>query len=110
MKIVESLNFAKNILSSQLDVEILLAYVLGVSREYLRAWPEKELTKSQQEKFQQLIEKRKTGYPIAYIIGKKEFWSLPFKVTSDVLIPRSETELLVETVLKYFLLIKTFLF
>lgn len=84
----------------QLEAEVLLAYVLDVSRTHLHAWPEKMLTDSQQKKFLELINRRKLGEPIAYLIGRREFWSLDLEVTPAVLIPRPETELLVELVLK----------
>lgn len=86
--------------SAQLDTEVLLAHCLNKDRSYLYAWPEKDLEGSTQEQFLNLIEKRKTHYPIAYLTGEKEFWSLTLKVTEDTLIPRAETELLVETCLE----------
>lgn len=83
-----------------LEREVLLAYVLNVSREYLHTWPEKILTSLQQETFLALVQQRLQGEPIAYLIGRREFWSLDLLVTKDVLIPRPETELLVELVLE----------
>jgi len=82
--------------SAQLDIEILLAYAMDKPRSHLRAWPEKLLTKAQLSQFQRLFEQRLQGVPIAYLIGRREFWSRDFKVTPDVLIPRPETELLIE--------------
>jgi release factor glutamine methyltransferase len=79
-----------------LDAEILLAQTLGKNRAYLRAWPERELTAAQTETFKQLVSQRQQGQPIAYLIGTREFWSRGFLVTPDVLIPRPETELLIE--------------
>lgn len=84
----------------QLDAEILLAHVLNVSRSYLHAWPERELTPPQNDLFIKNIEQRLLGQPIAYLTGHQEFWSLDFIVTSDTLIPRSDTELMIELVLK----------
>lgn len=84
----------------QLDAEILLAHVLNVSRSYLHAWPEKELTSAQNDLFIKDIEQRLLGQPIAYLTGHQEFWSLDFIVTPDTLIPRSDTELMIELVLK----------
>jgi release factor glutamine methyltransferase len=81
--------------SPALDAELLLAHVLGRDRSHLHAYPELRLTESQREHFDALLERRCRGEPIAYIVGMKEFWSLPLRVTSDVLIPRPETELLV---------------
>ncbi len=81
------------------DAEILLSHVLQVNRAYLKTWPEKELTHQQEILFQSFVEKRSEGHPVAYLIGEWEFWSLPFYVSDAVLIPRPETELLVEAVL-----------
>jgi release factor glutamine methyltransferase len=86
--------------TAKLDSEVLLAHTLKKDRSYLYTWPENELTSEQVQNFKTLIEKRKSGNPIAYLLGNKEFWSLNFKVTPDILIPRPETELLVEQALK----------
>ena len=88
--------------TARLDAELLLASVLQKSRSFLRAFPETELASPQAQQFQTLLARRSLGKPLAYILGEKEFFSLPFKVTSDVLIPRPETELLVETALAIF--------
>ena len=85
--------------TSILDVEILLFFVLKKSKEYLYANLDKELTKNQVEKFKKLLERRKKGEPIAYIINKKYFYGLNLFIDKRVLIPRPETEVLVETVL-----------
>ena len=85
--------------SPSLDAEILLCFVLKKDRPYLKAWPEKELAKEQTDAFQSLIDKRQGGQPVAYLTGVREFWSREFKVTPDVLVPRPDTELLVELVL-----------
>lgn len=82
-----------------LDVTVLLCHVLGVTRSYLYAWPEKNLTAEQSAQFQALLVRRAEGEPIAYLIGQREFWSLDLQVTSETLIPRQETELLVEQTL-----------
>lgn len=84
----------------KLEAEVLLAHVLGKSRTYLFTWPEQELSKEQTELFHSLVDRRSNGEPIAYITGVREFWSLELQVTPDVLIPRAETEVLVELVLK----------
>lgn len=86
--------------SASLDAEVLLCHVLDKPRSHLRAWPEKELNAQQQKQFLQLLRQRQQGHPIAYITGKKEFWSRDFKVSPDVLIPRPDTELLIELSLK----------
>jgi release factor glutamine methyltransferase len=86
--------------SARLESELLLAYVLKKKRAYLYTYPEQELKQEELSLFFNLLEKRLQGEPIAYLIQEKEFWSLPFKVTPDTLIPRPETELLVELALK----------
>ncbi len=84
---------------SQLDAELLLSLVLNTSRTALYTHPEKPLTTSQWQDYQHLIHQRALGHPIAHLTGSKEFWSLPLIVTADTLIPRPETELLVELTL-----------
>ncbi len=81
------------------DVELLLMAVLGCQRSFLYANVDYELTSGEQEKFDFFYNRRCQGEPAAYILGKKEFWSLEFTVNSKVLIPRPETELLVEIAL-----------
>ena len=85
--------------TAQLDSEILLCHVLDKNRAYLRTWPERKLNREQIIEFQQLVKKRETGLPIAYLVGKKEFWSREFFINQHVLIPRPETELLIEIAL-----------
>ena len=84
---------------ARLDAELLLAHALGVSRARLYAWPEHEPEPMQREAFDRLVAARERGEPIAYLTGRREFWSLDLAVTPDVLIPRHETELLVELAL-----------
>ena len=86
--------------SPLLDAELLLAYCLGKSQTHLYTWPEKEVNESQINCFKALINKRLDDYPVAYLVGMISFWTLDFIVTPDVLIPRPETELLVETALE----------
>ncbi len=86
--------------SPQLDAELLLGHCLNKERSYLYAWGDKQLEESTLQAFELLIEKRLTDYPVAYLLGHKEFWSLDLIVTEDVLIPRPETELLVEIALE----------
>ncbi|MGR9116818.1 MAG: peptide chain release factor N(5)-glutamine methyltransferase [Gammaproteobacteria bacterium] len=86
--------------SPRLDAEILLSLVLAKDRSHLRAWPEKQLTPEQLRRFNALLEKRLSGLPIAYLTGHREFWSREFEVSPDVLIPRPDTELLIELALK----------
>lgn len=85
--------------SPRLDAEVLLAHSLGQSRSHLRAWPEKILTVTESEQFQALVELRYQGTPVAYLLGEREFWSRSFKVNDSVLIPRPDTELIVELAL-----------
>ncbi|RLA46708.1 MAG: peptide chain release factor N(5)-glutamine methyltransferase [Gammaproteobacteria bacterium] len=83
----------------RLDTEILLGHVLNKPRSYLYTWPEQELEPSLQHAFEQLLLRRQKGEPVAYLTGTKEFWSLSLQVNASTLIPRPETELLVETAL-----------
>jgi release factor glutamine methyltransferase len=79
-----------------LDAGILLAFSLGVPRVRLKSHPEERRTPEDLERYLTLIERRARGEPLAYITGKREFWTLELRVTRDVLVPRPETELLVE--------------
>ena len=83
----------------RLDAELLLAHVLGKSRSYLHTWPERELETEQLERYLAAIVRRQAGEPVAYILGQQGFWSLELEVAAHTLIPRPDTELLVETVL-----------
>ncbi|MFY8351346.1 peptide chain release factor N(5)-glutamine methyltransferase [Pseudoalteromonas sp. SSM20] len=85
--------------SPKLDAEVLLLATINQSRTYLFTWPEKELTDDQQSHFFTAIEKRKLGEPVAHITQYREFWSLNFKVSPATLIPRPDTETLVELAL-----------
>lgn len=85
--------------SPKLDAEVLLLDCISQSRTYLFTWPEKLLTEEQQATFLSAIEKRKTGLPVAHITEHREFWSLNFKVSPATLIPRPDTETLVECAL-----------
>lgn len=82
--------------SARADAEILLAHVLGCSRASLLGRATEALAPEPAVDFDRLIERRAEGRPVAHLTGIQEFWSLPLRVTSDVLIPRPETELLVE--------------
>jgi release factor glutamine methyltransferase len=86
--------------SALLDAEVLLCQTLNQPRSHLRAWPDKLIQPEQLAAFRALIEQRQRGTPIAYITGNREFWSRDFQVTPDVLIPRPDTELLIELSLK----------
>lgn len=85
--------------SPHLDAELLLAHCLGYSRTQLRLHMEQCLTVAECEAYDTLLERRYQREPIAYLTGNKEFWSLPLRITTDVLVPRSDTECLVEAVL-----------
>jgi release factor glutamine methyltransferase len=87
--------------SPRLDAELLLEHVTGLTRTQFRAAPERELPVQAAWSFQQLVKRRMQGEPIAYIRGQQEFWSLLFEVTPAVLIPRPETELVVERALTH---------
>ena len=85
--------------TARLDAEILLSHVLGRGRARLLAHPGTPLDPDSRERFETLVERRRRGEPIAYLTGRREFWSLDLHVTPDTLIPRPETEHLVEAVL-----------
>ena len=85
--------------SAQLDAEILLGHVLDSDRAHLYANPDRILSPAQAEAYSQLLTARSAGQPVAQLTGQREFWSLPLQITPDVLSPRPETELLVETAL-----------
>jgi release factor glutamine methyltransferase len=81
------------------DAQVLLCHVLGIERSTLYAYPERQLTPAQEQRYLSLLERRAQGEPAAYLTGHKEFYGLDLLVDSRVLIPRPETELLVETAL-----------
>jgi len=86
--------------SARLDAEVLLMHVSGLSRAQLVSHDEQTLPAATRERFAALIARRRAGEPVAYLTGEREFWSLPLKVTPAVLVPRPETELLVERALE----------
>jgi len=108
MKIETTLNRASkklnkfNVKISQLDSEILLAEVIKKDRKYIILNQNKKLAKQYLDKFNSLIKRRMKGEPVAYLLNKKEFWRETFYVNNDVLIPRPDTEIIVEEVLKLF--------
>jgi|Deesub1362A_J573_1020465.scaffolds.fasta_scaffold00062_90 release factor glutamine methyltransferase len=91
----------KGIPTPRLDAEVLLAHALGCRRIDLYLRHDQPLTSGELDTYRHLVRRRCKGEPVAYLTGVKEFWSLPVRVTPDVLIPRSETELLVELALEY---------
>ena len=84
----------------QLDCELLLCHVIDKDRTWLRTWPDNQVSPTHQTLFKSLLDQRIKGTPIAYITGSRGFWSMDLNVSSDTLIPRPETELLVEIALK----------
>jgi release factor glutamine methyltransferase len=86
--------------SPRMNAEVLLMFVLGLNRAYLYAHPERELTGEEESRYDEVLAQRATGMPSQYITGHQEFWGLDFIVSPAVLIPRPETEHLVETVLE----------
>ena len=85
--------------SAVLDAQVLLAHSLGVDRTWVITWSDKELDEEQETEFRRLLNRRKQGEPIAYILGHREFWGRDFLCNEHTLIPRPDTERLVETVL-----------
>ena len=86
--------------SARLDAEVLLCQCINMARSYLFAHPEDELDDLAIERFDKLLQRRIAGEPIAYIMGAKEFWSQDFLVSPATLVPRPETELLVELAMR----------
>ena len=95
----DALNKAKEKIDS-LDAELILGFIQNQTREKIFSNLNSNLTSKKIKSFNALVEKRRKGFPLAYITGKKEFWKSEFNVDSSVLIPRPETELIVEEVLK----------
>ena len=86
--------------SAQIEVQCLLQHLLKVPRAYLLTHPERRLNKPEQAQHDEWLQRRLHGEPIAYLLGEREFFGLNFKITRDTLIPRPETELLVELALQ----------
>jgi release factor glutamine methyltransferase len=91
---------ANSIGSPRMNAETLLMFILGCDRGYLYAHPERELTANEQARYDEVIAERSSGKPAQYITGHQEFWGLDLIVSPAVLIPRPETEHVVETVLE----------
>lgn len=85
---------------ARLDAELLLAAALGKPRSFLRTWPERVVDREVRERFEGWLVRRRAGEPVAYILGRQGFWSLDLEVAPHTLIPRPDTELLVETALQ----------
>lgn len=86
--------------TAALDAELLLAFCLGRERSYLYTWPEREVAAEVAQRFLDLLARRATGEPIAHLTGRREFWSLDLAVDASTLIPRPDTERLVELALE----------
>ena len=97
---INELNKAK-IDSARLDAELLISFLLGYTLEKLISNIQYPISNIQFNKYKQLIEKRAKYYPVAYLVGKKEFYGIEFYVNKNVLVPRPETELIVENVIDY---------
>ena len=89
-----------DVTGARIEVQTLLQHVMNVSRAYLTAYPERSLDDYEQARYEELLQRRLAGEPVAYILGKREFFGLMFKVTPATLIPRPETELLVDLALQ----------
>lgn len=85
--------------TARLDAELLLGYVLGITRDVLYMRPEQRLSAQSRERYMELVKRCASGESVAYLVGSREFWSMALHVTPDTLIPRPETELLVEAAL-----------
>ena len=85
--------------SPRLDAELLLAHVLNRPRSFLRTWPEQVLDSAEVRRFDELLARRRAGEPVAYLLGRQGFWTLDLEVSSATLIPRADTETLIEVVL-----------
>ena len=88
--------------SALLDSELLLSNVIKKDRKFILLNLDKELDQNDQDNFKDLILKRSRGKPLAYLIGTKSFWKYDFKVNEKVLIPRPDTEIIIEQVLKIY--------
>ncbi|MDB2680703.1 peptide chain release factor N(5)-glutamine methyltransferase [Candidatus Pelagibacter bacterium] len=101
--VTEGINILKNksILSAKLDIEILMAKALGEKREYIILNNDKIIKEQNLEYFKKLVQERATKKPIAYLLNKKFFWNSEFYVNKNTLIPRPDTEIIIEQVLKF---------
>ncbi len=111
MNIQQALEQARQVLSAcdesgsepaNIDAQVLLCHVLCCNSAHLMTWPEKSLDEKQSAQYLHLIAQRKQGLPVAHLTGQREFWSLNFSVDNSTLIPRPETETLVEFILEKF--------
>ena len=86
--------------TARLDAELLLAAALGKPRSFLHTWPERIVSTEAAQAFDGFLKRRRTGEPVAYILGQQGFWNIDLEVATHTLIPRPETEMLVETALE----------
>ncbi|HYQ49163.1 MAG TPA: peptide chain release factor N(5)-glutamine methyltransferase, partial [Pseudomonas sp.] len=86
--------------TERLDAELLLAAAIGKSRSYLHTWPERIVSSEDAEAYAGYLQRRRAGEPVAYILGQQGFWKIDLEVAPHTLIPRPDTELLVETALE----------
>ncbi|MFJ4154906.1 peptide chain release factor N(5)-glutamine methyltransferase [Pseudomonas sp. NPDC089752] len=86
--------------SERLDAELLLAAAIGKSRSYLHTWPERIVSSEHAQTYAGYLQRRRAGEPVAYILGQQGFWKIDLEVAPHTLIPRPDTELLVETALE----------
>jgi len=93
-------SFLRSSAQPAIETKLLLLKCTGLSKEKLLACPDRPVSKREERQFLKLVAKRRAGIPISYLIGQKEFWSMPLVVKSGVFIPRPETELIVEKVLE----------
>ena len=91
----------KNIISANLDSEILLSHIINKNRKYIFLNLKEELDDKCIDQFKTLIKERSLKKPVSYLVGKKNFWKYEFNISKDVLIPRPDTELIVDQVLKH---------
>jgi release factor glutamine methyltransferase len=87
--------------TARLDAEILLCHVVAKPRSFVYAWPDHPLNHEEALAFERLVARRAAGAPVAYLVGRKDFWSLTLAVSDDTLVPRPETERLVELALEH---------
>ena len=93
-------SFLRSSAQPAIETKLLLLKCTGLSKEKLLACPDRPVSKREERQFLKLVARRRAGIPISYLIGQKEFWSMPLVVKSGVFIPRPETELIVEKVLE----------
>lgn len=94
--IADALANARGAGIERIDAEVLLGHVIARNRTFLYTWPDRVLSEPEQQRFDDLVSQRLQGCPVAYLTGSREFWSLPLRVENSTLIPRADTETLVQ--------------